>query len=320
MNIVIAFPCLNEELTIFEVLNKIPKQLEGVNHIELLVIDDGSTDKTAEKARAGGAVVISHGINKGLGAAFQSAITYCIDQGADILVTMDGDGQFSPDDLPEIIKPILLGKADMVTGSRFIKSENIPSNIPSIKLWGNKRMANLISTLVGRKIHDAACGYRAYSSKAFLNLNLLGKYTYTQETLLDLSYKNLNIQEVPISVKYFDGRKSRIAGSIIKYAFNTSKIIFRVYRDYFPLRFFWFFSLIFLILGLPLALFFLLHYLETGGFSGQLWSGFLSSFLMILSLTFFVVGLVVDLLDRIRVNQDRTLFWLKEQKHRMAKK
>ncbi len=320
MNLIIAFPCLNEELTIYEVLQRIPKQLPGISRIELVVIDDGSVDKTAEKAKMAGATVISHRKNKGLGAAFQSAIQYCIDSGADILVTMDGDGQFSPDDLPEIIRPVVSGEADMVTGSRFINKANIPSNIPGIKLWGNRRMAYLISTLVGNKIHDAACGYRAYSSKSFLNLNLLGKYTYTQETLLDLSYKNLNIQEVPISVKYFEGRKSRVAGSILKYAFNTSKIIFRVYRDYFPLRFFWFFSLMFMLTSLPLGLFFLNHYIQTGGFSGQLWSGFLSGFFLILSLTFFVVGLVVDLLDRIRVNQDRTLYWLKEQKHRLAKK
>lgn len=313
MNLAIAIPCLNEAATIEKVIQSVPKTLEFVKSIKILVIDDGSQDNTSTLARAAGAYVINHGTNKGLGVAFRSAIEWCLKEQIDILVTVDGDGQFNVNDIPHLIEPIIQNKADFVTASRFLDNDNLPDGIPPIKLWGNRKMANLISGLTGKKFYDVACGFRAYSKDCLLNLNLFGIFTYTQETFLDLSYKGFRIVEIPTKVKYFENRKSRIASSILKYAINTSKIIMRVYRDYYPLRFFWLLAGISLILGAGLGAYFFSHFIETGRFYGALWAGLSSAFLIANGIFLIMLGLVVDMLDRMRMNQERQLALLKKQ-------
>ena len=166
--------------------------------------------------------------------------------------------------------------------------------------------------MLGIKFHDVSCGFRCYSREALLHINLHGAFTYTQETFLDLCYKKLKIVEIPISVVYFADRKSRVAGSIIKYAINTSKIIFRGYRDFYPLRFFWSISAIIFIIAIAFASLFFGHFILTGKFTGYLFAGFTSGFLFILTVVFFVLGIVTDMLDRIRANQDRVLYFLKK--------
>jgi hypothetical protein len=145
-----------------------------------------------------------------------------------------------------------------------------------------------------------------------LHLNLHGAFTYTQETFLDLIAKQLRIIEVPIAVRYFADRKSRVAGSIFNYAINTSKIILRGYRDYFPLRFFWGIALALFLPALLSGAFFWGHFLMTGKFSGYLFCGFSAAFLAIVSIIFLIVGLMADMLVRIRVNQERILYRLKK--------
>jgi len=312
MKLVIAIPCLNEEQTIEKVIASLPKTLVAVSDIQILVIDDGSVDKTAILAERIGASVVSHGRNRGLGCAFRTAIDWSLSHQADIMLTIDGDGQFDKNDIPKLIQPIIENRADFVTASRFLSSDFIPENIPPIKYWGNRRMANLISHLVGRKFYDVACGFRAYSKECLLSLNLYGRFTYTQETFLELSYKDFRILEVPTKVQYFANRKSRMASSILKYALNTSRIIFRVYRDYYPLKFFWVLGGISFFIGLVLSTYFIFYFIENQRFYGALWAGLTAAFLIATSLFFFVLGLVVDLLDRIRLNQERQLFLIKK--------
>ncbi|MDH4187682.1 MAG: hypothetical protein OEV08_11840, partial [Nitrospira sp.] len=153
-----------------------------------------------------------------------------------------------------------------------------------------------------------------YSREALLQLNLHGAFTYTQETFLDFAAKRLKILELAIPVVYFPERQSRVAGSIARYALNTAKIIFRGYRDYFPLRFFWGIASAFAVPGVVLALIFFGHYFITGVFTGYLFAGFLSAFLSVMATVFVVVGIVADMLDRIRTNQERILYHLR--KHR----
>lgn len=313
MKVVIAIPCLNEEETIGKVIGSLPQMLDGVTSVHVLVVDDGSNDATAAVSLSAGAVVVSHGVNKGLGVSFRTVIDWGLGAGADIVVTMDGDGQFEPSDIPKLIKPLLDKKADMVTASRFLDDSCLPDGIPPIKLWGNRKMSRLISGLTGQKFYDVSCGFRAYSKECLLNLNLFGKFTYTQETFLDLSYKGFKIIEVPTKVRYFADRKSRVAGSILKYALNSSKIIFRVYRDYYPLRFFWFLGGIGAALSLTLGVYFLVHFIETGRFYGALWAGLSSAFLGGTAMLLFILGLVVDMLDRIRMNQERVLALIKKE-------
>ena len=309
--LLVSIPCLNEERTIGILIKEIPAAINGIDAVDILVVDDGSRDNTAECARFNGAHVISHGTNLGVGSAFQTAVGYAAKNKYDLMVNIDGDRQFNPKDIPRLTDPILLGTADMVTASRFIDKNLIPK-MPVVKLFGNHMMSFLLSKMLGIKFHDVSCGFRCYSREALLHINLHGAFTYTQETFLDLCYKKLKIVEIPISVVYFADRKSRVAGSIIKYAINTSKIIFRGYRDFYPLRFFWSISAIIFITALAFASFFFGHFILTGKFTGYLFAGFTSGFLFILSVVFFVLGIVTDMLDRIRANQDRVLYFLKK--------
>lgn len=309
----VAIPCFNEEATIGPVLKRIPEKIDGVSKIIKIVVDDGSTDNTASVASANGALVLSHGYNRGLGCAFQTSVEYCMTNRVSCLVTIDGDGQFAPEDVPKLLAPILDGSADLVTASRFIDPAVRPENITAMKWWGNKRMSSLISKLVRRKFYDVSCGFRAYSEKALLHLNLHGHFTYTQEVFLDLSFKGFRIQEVPVHVVYYSGRKSRMASSTIRYAFKTSAIILRCYRDYRPLLFFWSISVALGFISLLLGAIFIGHFAVTGKFRDFLWAGFSATFFFLLALTFFILGLGVDMLDHIRNNQERMLVYLKKQ-------
>jgi hypothetical protein len=183
--------------------------------------------------------------------------------------------------------------------------------MPWRRRWGNRIMSALISRLAGQPFRDVSCGFRAYSRGAILRLNLHGRFTYTQETFLDLTHKGLRVREVPTAVRYFVGRQSRVAGNLARYALETLLIIFRAYRDYHPLRFFWTLAALAAIPGGSLATLFLVHYLVTGHFSGQLWAGFLAGFFLVVALAFFVLGAVADMLDRQRQNQERILYLLK---------
>ena len=318
MKLAVAIPCFNEADSILSVLNAIPVELEEVDEIIKIVIDDGSVDDTAMISRTAGAVVLSHGFNKGLGRAFQTAVDYCTENQISILVTIDGDGQFDPKDIPKLIAPVLRNEVDFVTASRFIDPANFPENIPAVILWGNKKMSSLISGLTRKKFFDVSCGFRAYSREALLNINLYGQFTYTQEVFLDLSFKGLRICEVSTKVSYFKERKSRMANSIMRYALKTLLLIMRCYRDYKPLSFFWGFSLFFGGMAFVLGLIFGAHFLATGKFSGYLWAGFSCGFFSVFSIIFFVLGLIMDMQDRIRNNQDKMLLFMK--KHTLVNK
>lgn len=313
MKIAIAIPCFNESKTIESVIRSLPLKISGATEISVVVVDDGSSDDTVTLARKAGAHVIEHKDNRGLGKAFQSAVEYALSSRSDCLVTIDGDGQFDSKDIVNLVTPILNGEAAFVTASRFLLKDYQPENIPAAKLWGNRQMSKLISSLVGVKYHDVSCGFRAYSKDCLLHLNLFGAFTYTQEVFLDLSFKGFKIIEVPSRVQYFSDRKSRIAYSLFNYAINTSKIIFRAYLSYYPLKVFWSSALVLLILGLSLTSIFMFHFFETGRFTGYLWAGFSGGFLIAISLFLFILGLVVDMLDRMRVSQERVLALVKQK-------
>ena len=312
-HLVVIIPCFNEEKTIGKVISSIPKTIPGIDVIDILAIDDGSTDNSISEARKYGAEVVSHIQNMGVGAAFQTGIQQALNMGADLVVNMDGDGQFNAQDIPRLLQPILEGRADFVTASRFKDTRLVPT-MPWIKKWGNRRMSGLISMLAGQKFYDVSCGFRAYSNEALLHLNLLGKFTYTQETFLDLAFKGLKIIEVPLKVRgEREHGKSKVASNVLKYAYNSAKIIFRTLRDYKPLRFFGTIAAILFLLSFFLGAFFFLHYIQTGQFTGHLWAGFSSGFLLLFSFLFLVTGLLADMFDRIRITQERILYLEKKR-------
>ena len=312
MKLAVIIPCLNEEKTIGNVLARVPKPRAPFASTIVIVVDDGSQDKTAEIARKAGASVVSHGINRGVGVAFSTGISEALHRGADVIVNMDGDGQFDPADMPKLVAPILDNRADFVTASRFLDPRIVPS-MPTVKKWGNRRIAGLISSLIGTRFCDVSCGFRAYSRESALSLTLVGQFTYTQETFLDLAFKGFRILEVPVVVRgEREFGESRVASSIVRYAINSGKIIFRSYRDYRPLHVFGALSAWSLLAGGSLLAFLLYHYLTTGRFSGHLWAGFVGGAFTFLSVVLLLVGVVADMLDRIRLHQERILYYQKK--------
>lgn len=246
-----------------------------------------------------------------LAARLDQEFLEALKRGADVMVHIDGDGQFHPPDMASLVAPVVQKQADFVTASRFSDPSIIPE-MPWIKKWGNHRMAQLVSALIGRRYYDVSCGFRAFSREALLHINLFGSFTYTQEVFLNLAFKSLRIKEMPTKVigQRAHG-KSRIASNLFRYAFQTSKIIFSAYRDYKPLRFFCFFSAMAFIMSFALGSFFLMHYVLTGFFSGHLWAGFSAGFLFALGLALAITGLIADMLGRIRRNQEEQLYYQK---------
>lgn len=182
-------------------------------------------------------------------------------------------------------------------------------------------MSWLISFLTGKKFFDVSCGFRAYSREASLRLTLFGRFTYTQETFLDFVFKGISIAEVPLVVKkQREFGESNVSSNLWTYAMKTVKIIFRAFRDYKPLKFFGLITFPFIFLGLALEIFLIMHYVLTGNFSPHKWAGFTGLAMVILGLIFFILGLVADMLDRIRMNQEELLYFLrKEEYNKIAK-
>lgn len=308
MKLVVQLPALNEEKTIADVLRRVPRTIAGIDEVCLLVVDDGSTDETGNLARAEGARVIRHEKPRGVGAAFRSGIAAAMEMAADIVVTLDADGQFNPDDIPTLLRPILDGEADFVTASRFIDKALVPE-MPRVKRWGNDFMARWISTMVKKRFYDVSCGFRAYSKNAFLRLILIGDFTYTHEVFLSLAFANVPIKEVPIVVRGVrEHGTSRVAGSVLKYGRRTASIILKTYRDYKPLRFFSQMAAWSLLLSAAFFGFLLVHKLRTGGFFPHKWAGFAGGAFAGAALVTFLVGVVAEMLDRLRVAQEESVY------------
>lgn len=319
MKLVILIPSFNEEDTLSGVISQIPGAMNGIDEIIPLVVDDGSTDETAAIAENCGAVVISHVQNQGVGLAFQTGLKHALEIDADIMVNIDADGQFSPQEIPLLIAPILSGEADFVSGDRFTNKDDIlskPVDMSTIKYWGNLWMARLISLLSRKTYHDVSCGFRAYSREALLWLNLSGKFTYTQESFLDFAYKGLKIKTVPVKVKYFKERRSKVAGNLWAYMLKTLKIILRAYRDYSPIRFFGWLGTAPFVIGLGCGIFMLVHFIRTTDFSPYKFVGFAGIYLGSLAILLWIVGLLADMFMRIRANQEQLLYYEKKRQYK----
>jgi glycosyltransferase involved in cell wall biosynthesis len=309
MKVIIYLPALNEEKYIRSVLGSMPKILEKVSSVEYLVVNDGSTDRTEVFAAEAGAHVISHNRNLGVGAAFHTAVHYALENSVDILVSIDADGQFEPDDIPQMIAPILENRADMVIGNRFRSGR--PQNMPLLKYWGNQQIAKVLGFVGDQKFQDVSCGFRAYNREALLHLNLFGNFTYTHESILSLLYQRMRIVEVPIVVKYHNDRKSRVAKSLSAYAFQTSKIIFRILLDYKPMRVFGLFAGLMFVIGIIFEVLLFGHYFLYGAFTPYKSFGFIGLGFLIFGTLVFLVALIADMINRLRRNQDKLLYELK---------
>lgn len=307
--LVVILPALNESATIVDVIQRIPRSIMGITAVEMIVVDDGSTDTTSHLARQCGAEVVRHPTNLGVGAAFASGIEAALHRGADVIVNMDADGQFRPEDIPELIAPIVRDGFGFVTCTRFADRDKLPQ-MPAIKLWGNRMMCRLINAITGGpKFTDVSCGFRAYSRDTALKLNLFGRFTYTQESFIDLAAKGIAMTEVPLVVRgEREHGQSRVASNLWRYGFRGLTIILRALRDWRPLLFFGSIALLFLIAGIALVGFVGCVWLLTGRTSP--WTSLITigGVSLVMGVAFAVLSLVADQIGRVRQIQETLLY------------
>jgi len=309
MKLVVTIPALNEAKTIAQVVRGVPTDIPGIDETEVIVVNDGSTDETAAIAADAGASVINLPGGGGLGIVFRAGFEQAMVRGADIIVNIDGDGQFSPADIAKLVVPLLEDRADFVTCTRFADPALRPQ-MPAVKYYGNQIVTRMINWICGGvRFTDVSCGFRAFNREAAYRLTLFGRFTYTQETFIDLFGKGVRMVEVPLKVRGVrEHGKSRVAGSILKYASSSFPIILRAMRDIQPLKFF---GGIALLLGIVGAL--------TGGFvSGwYLWHRRTTPFtslisisgaLLTMSFLLGVLALLADMMGRHRRISEELLY------------
>ncbi|HSX24432.1 MAG TPA: glycosyltransferase family 2 protein [Candidatus Andersenbacteria bacterium] len=304
----VIIPALNEEKTIGSVIDRIPQSFPGIAEVSIIVVNDGSTDSTETIAQQKGSIVISHAISTGVGYAFQAGIKKALEIGADYIVNIDADGQFNPEDIPTLLAPILSGKVEFVTATRFAKAEYMPQ-MPAIKIWGNKWMVRIINTITAKNFTDVSCGFRAYSREAALRLTLFGRFTYTQESFIDLAFKGVPMAEVPLKVR---GERefgtSRVASNLWRYAIKSATIIFHAARDYKPFYFIGAPGIVMLLIGVCSGIFILWHFIATGQTSPYRSLVTASGIFMIIGFLLIFISFIADMTHRNRVLIEETLY------------
>ena len=223
--LIVAIPAYNEEKTIGHVIAKVKRCISIISDCQILIVDDGSSDRTIDVAKKAGAdIIVSHRSNHGINNAYGTCIRYALKYDPEVICTIDADAQFNPAEIETLTAPILTRETDVVIGSRFISTRN-NKQIPILNLVTNKLMANFVSLLIGIKLHDVESGFRAISAKAARSLNLSGIGSFSHDMILDLTSKGFGILEVPVSVKYYKDRTSRVIKGLLKYGFVSFKSI-----------------------------------------------------------------------------------------------
>ncbi|HJW46450.1 MAG TPA: glycosyltransferase family 2 protein [Lysobacter sp.] len=292
MKLIIQIPCLNEAGTLAIALEALPRQVAGFDKVEWLIIDDGSTDNTADLAKELGVDhIVRHPVNRGLATAFMTGLDASLRLGADVIVNTDADNQYEAMDIPKLTGPVLAGEADMVIGAR-------PINDTEHFSWIKKKLQHLGSWAVRMAsktdVADAPSGFRAISRETAMRLNVFNAYTYTLETIIQAGISNLRVISVPVRTNA-DLRPSRLVKSISSYVRRSLFTIFRVFVTYRPMFFFFWVSVLLAIPGLILGTRFTYHYLTDTG-AGHIQSLILASLMLTLSALAGLCGLLSDLI------------------------
>ena len=308
MKVVVYLPALNEAATLGAVLDAIPTRLPGIDSIRTIVIDDGSTDETAVTARRHGATVVRHRRNLGTGRTFVSGVSAALQAGADIVVSMDADGQFRGQDVAQMIAPIREGRADVVLCSRFADS-NLVGDMTWAKKAGNTVLTRAVSWIAGQRFTDVSCGFRAMSREAALRVEIHSDYEYIHESLLNWSRVGLTIVEValPVLAERPVG-ESRIMQSVVRYGMRSGPVLIRATRDYSPMKFFGLLSLAALVPGLLAGLFVTAHWLRTGETAPYTSLITISVGGVLFGLLLGAVALLADLIARLRFQLEEMLY------------
>ncbi len=293
VRLIIQIPCYNEEADLAKTLAALPKSISGFNSVEYLVIDDGSDDKTVEVAEACG---VDHIVrlqqHLGLGRAFISGLEACLARGADVIINTDADNQYSGDDIPKLLEPILSGAADFVIGTRPIASiEHFSWLKKCLQLLGSRVVRAASQTTV----MDAPSGFRAITRDAAMRLNVFSSYSYTLETLIQAGQVGIVTVSVPVRVNG-EKRPSRLVKSIFSYVFNSAVTIVRTYAIYKPLSFFLGIAVLLFLPGLALSLRFLYYFLSGDG-DGHVQSVILSVFLMGIAFNLAMMAILAELIS-----------------------
>ena len=315
MRLIINIPAYNEASVIGKTISKMPRQFTGIDEVLIQVVDDGSTDGTAQVAKEAGAdFVLRHGINRRLGVMFATATENALKEGADIMVNIDADGQFDSGEIQKLIDPILRFEADMVVGDRF--SESSAKNIPWIKDVLNRLGASLVGSFLNVNTTDLTCGFRAHNRETLLRLNNPTGFTYTQETIIDAIGKNLRVIWLPVQVTYFADRQSKIVKSVWSFVNNSARIILKAVRDVRPMKFFGIPGLFLILLSLIGFIGFFIQYLSHD-FKVTPYLNYLlfSSVMSLVGIQLLVFAFIADMIKSSRKLTEDLAYFVKKEKY-----
>jgi glycosyltransferase involved in cell wall biosynthesis len=293
MKLIVQIPAYNEEATIAQTLRDIPKKLDGINTVETLVIDDGSTDNTADVARKAGAThVVQLKTHRGLSSAFTAGIDAAIRLGADVIVNTDADNQYLGADVARLVAPIVKGTAEVVIGDREVaKSEHMSPLKRLLQRLGSWTVGKASGLTVG----DVTSGFRAFSREAALQINVFNPFTYTLETIIQSGNRNLGVQTVTIRTNA-PTRPSRLYRGIGTYMRKSVATIFRIYTLYKPLKTFFAIGAVLMLAGVAIGARFLWYFLQ-GDRGGHVQSLILAAVFLIVGFQTMLIGLMADLIS-----------------------
>ena len=316
MKLIIQIPCYNEAEYLPLTLKDLPKEIEGIDKLEVLIVDDGSSDGTTEVARKNGVDhIIRFKKNRGLSAAFSAGVAACLRLGADIIVNTDADNQYKGSDIPKLVAPILNGEADIVVGDR--QTQTIPHfswTKKKLQKWGSR----LVRILSKTKIPDVTSGFRAISREAALKMNVLSDFSYTLETLIQAGKMNLAVKSVPIKTNEIT-RKSRLFNNMFTFLKNSGSAILRSYAMHEPLKIFLTLAALLFILGLIPVIRFLMFFFF-GDPRGHVQSLILSAILLILSFLLVVIAILSDLISSNRKLIEEALWRIRRMESKKVDK
>lgn len=303
MKLIVQIPCHNEAETLPSVVADIPREIPGIDRVEILVIDDGSTDGTSEVARQHGVDhVVQNLSNQGLARTFGTGLDAALRLGADIIVNTDGDNQYPGADIPKLVAPIVASEADIVIGNR--QTSEIAGFSPVKKLL-QKLGSSVVARMSGIDVPDAVSGFRAFSREAALNTNIFSTFSYTIETLIQAGRKHFTVVSVPIGINAVT-RPSRLYRNIPHFIFQSVSTMVRVYAMYRPLRVFMYIGTIFVVLGSIPVIRFVFYYLSGAG-DGKIQSLILGGTLITIGGLSLMFGMLADLISFNRQLSEMTL-------------
>ena len=306
MKLIIQIPCYNESIVLRETIASLPRNISGIDRIETLIVDDGSTDNTIQIAREAGVDHIVRQYHQGLAIAFKTGLEACLKNGADIIVNTDADNQYNSEDIELLLMPILSGEAQLVIGDRGVATLELFTPLKRLL----QRLGSWVIGLVsGMNTPDATSGFRALTRQAAIHTLVLSEYSYTLETLIQAGAHRIPVAYVPIRTNP-PTRPSRLMRSIPHFLTHSSSTILRAYTMYRPLRVFSIMGTICILLGLLPGFRFLYFYLVEGT-AGHIQSLILSAILLIVGFQVMLIGLVADLIGFNRKILEEVLFRLR---------